>query len=184
MTLATDWQLTQPIIDQYVALFAANVPGAISAYNATPRGAAYPLDSIAQTVDYLPPPSILMGGCPIIGIGEGGGPSRVEDDLVHEAQGCHPLLINAYAQSSDHAALVHQLRGYMVVLLNVINTDRRLGASAVLAAQPAQVWSTRILGVQPGAALDLVNPDAPQESPRSWLSWAGILIECRRTEVE
>jgi hypothetical protein len=45
------------------------------------------------------------------------------------------------------------------------------------------VWNTSFIGYQPGAALDLTNPDAPEESPRAWLSWAGIAIRCKRTEI-
>ena len=183
MSVADFFQFTQPVIDQYLQVLQAGIDDAITEYNATARGTAYPLDPISQWKDYLPPPSILMGGCPVIGIGEGGGPSRLTDDLVFEAKGTHPLLFNVYVQSSDSAMLVHQLRGYLVVIANLINADRLLGQNAVLARPPAQAWVTRWRGAQPGAALDLVNPDAPEESPRSWLSWAGILIEVDRMEI-
>lgn len=170
-----------PVAEQLAQVLQAGMGSAIEAYNADQPGFA--LDQLVSIIGYLPPPGVLAGGCPVIGVGEGAGPSRLEDDLVHTVTAAHPLLINVYVQQSDHQALVKQLRGYLTVILRVLNADRLLGAAAVMAAPPANVWHTRIIGTNPGFALDLSNPDAPQESPRSWLSWAGVRVECHRSEI-
>lgn len=178
MTLA-NLQLSEPIVKATVALLEANLPTVITELNETVTD-GFTIDQPAQILDYVPIPSILQGGMPAIGVQRM--PIAFQDDLIVNVDAEHQWAIVAILNHIDHRTLSWQLDRTAQAIANVVQNDRRLLPAGGI-FQQAQLWNVRFLRTQPGPMLGDIDPTNPAQPPRTYISWTGILLSGRRTEV-
>lgn len=176
-------QLAEPLIDAMVALLATNLNPTIDALNATITD-GYTVPEVAQFLNYVPVPSTLQGGMPIVGVQEL--PSQFDDDLQFSMDGRHRYAVVATIQNSDQQTLVLQLRRMMQAIAYTVQQDRAqgtAGGSGGIMRTQGGAWSVQYIATVPGPLLGDLDPTDPEAPPRAYLSWAGIEFESMRREI-
>ncbi len=180
-------QLTEPIATAMTALLSSKMPAVVTAFNATLAGGdAWPVDQPVQYLPYMPVPSLLQGGMPIIGFQRLGG--TFTDDLQMNTDAEHEFAVMAVVQNADHESLVHQLERTLECVAYTIQQDRLAGTPPGTASAlklQAGVWSINFERYEPGPLLgDIVIDDQGNIAPpRSFISYAGLVMRATRTEI-
>lgn len=172
-------QLVEPIVTAIVALLSDQLAGAVNEMNASIVD-GFTLDPPAQILPYVPVPSSLEGGMPCVGVQRMGG--EFQDDLQYSMDAEHDYAIVATVQNSDHQTLVWQLDRYLQCIAYVLQQDRLADNASVLRTQ-GQTWSVGFKRYEPGPLLGDMDPTAPEAAPRSYISFVGLVLCSKRTEV-
>jgi hypothetical protein len=172
-------KLNEPVITALVKILEEGLPGTIESLNESLTD-AFTLDEPVEILPYMPIGSTLTNGMPIVYIQDL--PSRFSNDLQTSMEGTHGIAVATVLQTADHQTLAWQLRRYTQAIAYTIQKDRELGVLSLMRKE-AQVLYTEFAGTQPGPLLSDRNPDSAGEPPSSYLSWTGLLLECRRQEV-
>lgn len=155
--------LNVPVVAALKARLESDLPAVITAVNAD--APAYPISAPVAVFDFVPPIALITD-FPTVGIGDG--PTRFEDDTGFSATGRHELLLIAYLQQADQAALAAQLRSYARALASVALDSRNLGTGA---------WGTGLIQIDPGPTL---TDNA--EHPQTFASWVAVRMWAKSDE--
>jgi hypothetical protein len=171
-------QLIEPLVDAMVTLLTQNLQATVDALNATITD-GYTVPAVNQIVPYVPVPSTLLGGAPVVGVQEIG--ADFEDDLQYNTDATHQYAVVAVIQNADHIALMWQLRRMLQAIAATIQNDR-LATSSIMKTQGG-AWSVNFVRTEPGPLLGDIDPVTPDQPPRSYLSWTGLILSSKRREV-
>jgi hypothetical protein len=164
-----NFYLQEPVVTALQNQISNQISAAVAAVNADVTD-GYTILTPTKVHGHVPMLSVLSGaGFPAVGIEDG--PTRFEDDLVSSVTGWHQLVIVPFIANPDPEALVWQLRRFQQAIMLCIQADRTLGGV---------VWTTRLLGNEPGP---LLAPADREAADNSYVSWTGITVECGRSEV-
>lgn len=169
--MAQNFLLNEPIIEALQNQINNQIQSAVDTVNASVTD-GYTIQVPAKVHKHVPLLTVLTAtGFPAIGIEDG--PTRFEDDLAGAGgtTGVHQLALIPFVANPDPEGLVLQLRRYQQAVMLVLQADRSLGGV---------VWTTRLLGNEPGPIL---SPSSPEEPDGTYVSWSAIHIECPRAEV-
>lgn len=145
---------------------------------------SYSLQPIAQFLPYLPIPSLLEGGTPVVGVSRLGG--EFMDDLQVNMDAVHRLGVMCVIQNADQGALARQLERTLECIAYTIQQDRLAGSpvgTGSVMKQQGGAWAVNFDGYEAGPVLGEKDPTAPPGPPSSFLSWDLLLISARRTEI-
>lgn len=158
------WDLGDSLVPALVGRLETELPGAITAINGTVTDGVT-LTPPARVLGFVPPPELLTD-MPVVGVSLLD--TRVEDDIGAVAESIHRVGVVAYVADPDPAVLAVRLR-------------RWVRAIAVATLPPERRWGPLF-----GARLDRVDwgPTlATEEEPRTWVSWAALILEARMGET-
>lgn len=157
------FSLHEPIIDALVTRLQADLPAAIATLNGTVTD-GWPLEEPAQILDYVPTDGRL-GAFPTIAIQDVG--VTLENDVGSSAESRTELGIVYFLRQQDPQGMARQLRRYGRVIASVALAGRSL---------PPQGWGTGYVRWVPGPTLEV------QEDPRTWMTWAAVIIWAKGDE--
>lgn len=180
-------QLTEPLVSTLVQLLQQNLNPVIDNFNATldpTDPTQQPIPHAVQFLNYVPVPSTLQGGIPVIGVQRLGG--RFANDMQYNMDADHRYAVVAICQHVDHQTLVNQLERMLECVAYTIHQDRLagtpLGTESVMKTQGG-AWVVDFEDYSPGPLLGDLDPDSPEAPPRSYLSWVALTLLSRRTEI-
>ncbi len=175
--------LFEPLANAMVALLSSPTVGLqvnINLLNASlAPGDLYPVPAVGQIVPYVPVPSTLEVGGPVVGVQEL--PAEFADDIQVSMDAEHHYAVVGVVQNADHITLVWQLRRIAQAIGYTIQQDR-LAQVSILRSQGG-AYSVNFKGTVPGPVLGDLDPVTPDAPPRSYLSWTALLFSSRRREV-
>jgi hypothetical protein len=182
MTGLSSFNMTEPLVEAMVGLLQANLNTNIDSLNAA-YADAYTLPHAAQILPFVPIPSTLESGIPAVGVQELG--STFNDDIIVSAHATHTYAVVAICQAVDQQTLATQLRRMTQAILYTVQQDRKLGTGAGTgtAMEAAGAWNVSFIRYEPGPLLGDLDPIDPDAPPRSYLSWAAVVMESKRGEI-
>jgi hypothetical protein len=150
-------KLNETIVPAIQARLTANLPAIVTDINTNNTSPTYPIDQIAQVLDYIPPVSDLFQ-FPTIGISDG--PIDLEDDVGFGATGVHEFSCVLFVQNADQRTLAWQLRRYAQAIIRALRapTNFNLGDG----------WGMYRFHVRPGPTL------GRQSTPGQFVSTLGV----------
>jgi hypothetical protein len=172
-----DWLLNEPVVKAMAARLADELPAELARRRlGLPDDEAGMLLDPGQVLDYPPTPGLLTV-FPTVAIADL--PSTIEDDTGHAADGHHELLLLVYLTEPDQRLLAWGLRRYAQALLAVALRGRCLEGDPDVDEGRAAAWGT-------GASKPTVvwgDTLADEDDPRQLLSWVGVRVWAKRSEV-
>lgn len=172
--------LTEPLVTALVQLLTANLNGEIDAVNATVTD-GYQVPHAQQILPYVPVPSTLQGGMPAVGV------QRIstdfQEDLQSSMDATHFYAIVAVIQHADQLSLHWQLERMLQAVANTVQSDRVLDPRTSVMRSVGQAWSVNFVRSEPGPMLGDLDPTNPAAPPRVYLSWVGLVLSSKKTEV-
>lgn len=173
-------QLAEPIIAAMVKLLSTNMPAIVDELNATITD-GFTVEQPVQYLPYVPVPSTLEGGMPIIGVRELG--AIFVDDLQYNTDAVHRYAVMALCQNSDQQSLAWQLRRTAQAIMYTISLDRLLGPAAIM--RQSGEYSVNFESTEPGPLYGEpeLTDDGIIRPPRSFMSYTAVVFNSRRTEV-
>lgn len=183
--ITKELELNEVVINNLLEVLKLNMPDFLTAINEQWNDGVELITPL-QFLPYRPNEASWEAGLPCVGVAEL--PTRFEDDNVSMLTSVPTLCIWVVVQEADHATLAKMLRRYTRAMMLAIQQDRVHASGSgknemILSRENSSVWGVKFEGSVPGDLLEERNPDAPSEPPTSYLSWTGLIVSMKRSEV-